>query len=103
MTRTRIRVVVRYALGCTYRKCNTLRGIVHALHVHVWTEQRNPAVRIPVGLETFEQLLGIVEHGRTRVKDEGAVYESFPLSGRKTARTQRVAYKALSEVHPIQR
>ena len=65
-------------LKCTDRQGNTLGRVVHALHVHVRPEHGNSTVGIPVGLESLEELLGVVEDSRTRIERQGAIYELFP-------------------------
>ena len=56
-----------------YRQRDPLRAPVHALHVHVRAEHRDPAARVAVRLEPLEEALRVVEDGAAGVEAERPV------------------------------
>jgi len=57
---TKVRVALE---GISYRKSKPGGTRVHALHIHVGSEERYFTVFIAVRLHTLEQCLGIVQDG----------------------------------------
>lgn len=60
-------------LGGDLGQAHTLGGVVHALDVAVGAEQLDRAVGGAIGLQTLEDLLGIVQHLGGGVNLQGAI------------------------------
>ena len=57
----------------THWQGEPLRAPVHARHVQIGTEHGNLSVLALVRFQSFEETLGIMEHGRTGFKGQRAI------------------------------
>jgi hypothetical protein len=80
------------------RESNTLGGVVHPLHIHVWAEECDTAVVIPVSLETLEQALCVVEDGCRWGNGERTIYIDNISNVQRVGITE--TYEAQSSAYP---
>ena len=63
-----------------------VRGALHAHRVGLRTESPDRSVGMPVGFESFEDLLGVVENRRRRIEHQGTVGPHFGVVPAKVGR-----------------
>jgi len=60
---------------------------VHALHVHIWTEQENATGILPVCLHAFKDGLGVMKNGAAGFEVERTIYTE--LAGEETGEYEK--------------